>query len=702
MRKFILLAFVCVVLCHDGATGEFRFSPSDDTMVYSGTYNSSGHQGNYNYGMHQGLYVGNNGTNLSRYRSLLRFDLAAAGIASASITGAELRFTVSDVSKVAAAGSGVPIGVYCVHTNNAAWEEGARQGSLAPEGWTCWAALARNRTPWYGEPGIGTNGVGVVCRAGGATVPATAAAGDAVTIGIGSADALAVVRGWAEGAPNAGFLLAADDEPTRVKNAVAFASRENTSYGIPRLVVCTTEGDVELAPVADAFILAGNASGVDNTPYADYCYGERNVMVTGTLQLNNTNQLARSLVRFDTSAAAGTCVTSAVLRLTSNGNMTTSSADPLTLHLKLMGEANAAWRESADPNPTANSGHQAIDGACTWNWLARNRTPWTGGLPVDGEIVLSSVTLPSLAGVKANDVVEFPITSLAGLRAIQQWCDDGVNAGFALVSDETVPSDAKRHAFDAGSKENGNEGKWPCLVLHAVPGSAAYVDRAPSADGYYYNASSTMTRNWGADKEICIGLNNTTPNTYRAIMRFDVANAYASTHVARAASLTLTISRIDKVGAGTFDVRLHMLADGNAGWGEGAKSNTPCAQGDSCWNFKNYSATEWIGGAGLGIDATNAGIDMTLATVTVDAATAAVGQKLVFEITDADALARIDRWVKVPDTPNAGFWLTTDEASGKQNAVRIAARDNDTSDWRPKLSILAVPSSITGTFIILK
>ena len=68
----------------------------------------------------------------------------------------------------------------------------------------------------------------------------------------------------------------------------------------------------------------------------------------------------------------------------------------------------------------------------------------------------------------------------------------------------------------------------------------------------------------------------------------------------------------------------------------------------------------------------------------------------------ADALARIDRWVKVPNTPNAGFWLTTDEASGKQNAVRIAARDNDTSDWRPKLSILAVPSSITGTFIILK
>lgn len=705
MLKSILLLSACAVSGIAAGAGGFRFTPSDDTMVYSGVHNVSGHQGNYNCGRHVGLYVGNNGTNLSRYRVLLRFDLAGAGIAAGSITGAELRFNISDITKVNADGNGVPIGVYCVHANNAAWAEGPYQASFAPEGEMCWAALARDRTPWYGEPGIGTNGVGVICRAGGVTVPATAALGDEITIGIESTDALAIVRGWASGEPNAGFLLAADDEPIRVKNAVAFASKENKSYAIPRLVVRTTAGDVELNPSDDAFILAGNAGGGwNNTPFADYCYGERNIMVAGTLQLNGTNQPARALMRFDASAAAGTCVTSAVLRLTSNSNMSSSSVDPLTLRLKLMSDAHAAWRETANPNPTVNTGRLAIDGDCTWNWLARNQTQWTGGLPVDGEAELASVTLPSLAQVQVNDTVEFPITTLAGLRAVQQWCGGGVNAGFLLMSDETAPSDGKRHSFDACSKEASNEQKRPVLILQTIPGLAANVDGIPSADGYYYNGgTAALERNWGADKQLCIGLNNTTPYTYRAIMRFGgIANAYSGTYSARAASLTLTISKTDKVGTGTFEVRLHLLADSNAGWKEGTKNNTTCGEGESCWNWMGYPSTAWDGGAGIGIDDTSAGIDKTIAMVTVDAATAYAGQKLVFDITDADVLARIDRWIKDPDAPNAGFWLTTDESSGKQNAVRIAARDHATVEWRPKLSVFAVPAAQNGTVILIR
>jgi hypothetical protein len=65
-------------------------------------------------------------------------------------------------------------------------------------------------------------------------------------------------------------------------------------------------------------------------------------------------------------------------------------------------------------------------------------------------------------------------------------------------------------------------------------------------------------------------------------------------------------------------------------------------------------------------------------------------------------LARIDRWIKDPDAPNAGFWLTTDESSGKQNAVRIAARDHATVEWRPKLSVFAVPAAQNGTVILIR
>ena len=112
MLKSIMLLSACAVSGIAAGADGFRFTPSDDTMVYSGVHNVSGHQGNYNYGRNAGLYVGNNGTNLSRYRVLLRFDLAGAGIAADSITGAELLFNVSDISKVNASGNGVPIGVY--------------------------------------------------------------------------------------------------------------------------------------------------------------------------------------------------------------------------------------------------------------------------------------------------------------------------------------------------------------------------------------------------------------------------------------------------------------------------------------------------------------------------------------------------------------------------------------------------------------
>ena len=669
---------------------------SDDTMIYSRSFDVDV-AGNKNAGKNVDILAGANGK-AAYYRSLVRFPLETSGLTAADVVAAKLVLTVSGNDKMKVAG-GVPVAVYCVHGNNAGWTEGSVQYSYAKEGEACWEALGRNRTPWYGEPGIGT-GCGVSCKVASVTVAKGTVTGTIVEFPL-SADALVVVKGWIGGEPNAGFLLMSEDEANNTQNAVKFASNDNTSYAQPKLVLTLKDGPtVEVADSEDLFLLSNVAPADDKS---DWNWGGRNCVVVGAPEkISGVWQPSRGLLRFDCSSAAGLCVTGATLRLVVSS--TGETDDPVTLHVREMFAADAAWREGAKVSSDKYTGALADDGDMTWNYLARNEQTWSeGAVPPSGVRELASVTFEHASSVKAGDVLDIPLEGWAAIGLIRQWADGGDNAGLLLKTDEATPTDDKKASLYFGSKEHANAVYRSQLILHTCP--AESVSATSSADGFFYDGSDKYKANeWGGAATLIAGLNNSAANTYRAILRFDgLAGAYTRSRCAQEAMLALTVSAVAKKGTGTFDVRLHLLDDRNAGWGEGTNPSGGTATGETaCWNLRNASGTAWVGGAGIGIDDTSDGIDTTVATVTVDASELELGQTILFPITDADALARIDRWATRTGAANAGFYVTTDESSGKMNALQFAAREHETEAWRPKLTVYTVPREQRGLTLIFR
>ena len=100
------------------------------------------------------------------------------------------------------------------------------------------------------------------------------------------------------------------------------------------------------------------------------------------------------------------------------------------------------------------------------------------------------------------------------------------------------------------------------------------------------------------------------------------------------------------------------------------------------------NGTPWVGGAGIGADATSDGIALTAATLPITASAVKVGEPITLSITNEAALKKIDDWMR--GRSNAGFLLTTCESTGRQNALQIASREHGTASWRPMLHVYAV------------
>jgi hypothetical protein len=104
----------------------------------------------------------------------------------------------------------------------------------------------------------------------------------------------------------------------------------------------------------------------------------------------------------------------------------------------------------------------------------------------------------------------------------------------------------------------------------------------------------------------------------------------------------------------------------------------------------------WTGGEGIGIS-TNSGIRTLLATATIDVNTFVIGSTVTFFIESPEGLAALETWAR--GGTNAGFLLTTDEASGGMNALQVASSEYATVASRPTLRVVLEPKILRGTLI---
>ena len=468
------------------------------------------------------------------------------------------------------------------------------------------------------------------------------------------------------------------------------------------VVPLTALDECEKKPKEDKLIFTASASD-DTMVYSglqDYNYGKYYRIAIGVNAANGN--YGRALVRFSNfGQLAGRDLDSisAVLRLCFCGEFAgIQSVDSVTLRAYLMADADAAWTEGSGSNAVASRGD------CCWSWLGKDVTQWADGTLSPGKLVeVGSAFVGSALQYADKDAIDIPILSKEGETAIKRWVNGGTNAGFLITGKETPTSDGKR-TFDFLCKEDkGSAGGPKLLIYQRNESGLAPCNVTSVADSFFYSGSVWNESDWGSESVLCIGRNNAT-DVYRGLLRFDLDGRKPVERCAVSnAQLTVTVADTAKKGSGSYRVRLHLLADGNAGWQEGVHNNsqasgTKASEDAGCWNYCCYDTKQWVGGAGVGNDATSAGIDTVASEVLVSAAQLAKGTKIVFPITNKRALRRIDHWLD--GDVNAGFLLTTDEAGSSQAAIQIASREN-ASYAPPTLHIEFTPAK-SGLVVMVK
>jgi len=207
---------------------ETAFVAASDNFMYDmGTYT------NFNWGKWSSpwLAIGLN-SSITRYRSLMRFDLTSLARAHKQIKWATLTLTQANNSKINPANGGsFGVRLLLLADANAGWIEGTKNAEPAGTGESCWARQQYSTVPWVGGPGIGnsTNSAGVAAQLATATVNAsTINVGTNIVFCIESPEGLATLERWARGGTNAGLLLTTD-EASPGQNALFVGSREHAT-----------------------------------------------------------------------------------------------------------------------------------------------------------------------------------------------------------------------------------------------------------------------------------------------------------------------------------------------------------------------------------------------------------------------------------------------------------------------------------------
>jgi len=668
---------------------EALFRAADDNLLLNDQIGFSRH----NWGVFPELAIGLNAAS-QPYRSLLRFDLSGLG-AETSITSATLSLAVTRTNKLQQAHGNFALNLFLLDNTNKDWVQGTKLEHTATAGEPCWRYRHFEDATWTGGPGIGnsTASPGIAALLGTVQVDVTnTVLGQVYTFTVNTPAGINALTNWAAGGDNAGFLMTTDEgSVTNAQNAIYFGSRENTnSASRPKLTVHTTAGDVDLGASGDTIIWNGTF-----TYYSAYNWGQHYLIWAG---LNGASWPYRSLLRFNLSPLRSrfTKIESAALTLTVRDPYKVSVArGNFALRLFQVDDANASWKEGAKDTVVAGAGESC------WEFLGFDTSSWAGGKGIGANStsagvsnLLASATV-DVATVTNGQKIVFNLDSPAALAALEAWARGRTNAGLLLVSDE---ASSGQNALAFASDEHATDADRPVLAVTYTADETAFV---ASGDNFTYSHSSYLTWNWGewSTARLAFGLNSAT-DRYRSLVRFDLTSLDRAHKQVKWATLTLTQddnSKIKPASGSTFDARLLLLADTNAGWVEGTKNAAVATTGESCWSWQNYNTVAWAGGAGIGNSTNSAGVAALLDTATINANTINVGSKIVFYIETSEGLAALERWAR--GGANAGFLLATDEASTGQNALMVGSSEHATTSYRPTLRVVLEPKTPLGTLI---
>ncbi len=238
------------------------------------------------------------------------------------------------------------------------------------------------------------------------------------------------------------------------------------------------------------------------SPMGNYNWGSWEHILVGP-NLTTNGPPYRGLLHTDINSLTSVpniSVQSATLTLTVSSVAKRGTLANYDVELYLLDDSNAGWVEG-----TGNA--TVVNGASSWNYLAYNATPWTGGAGVGASVgsaglraLLGTATIVP-ASMAIDDKVSFQITSPEGVAALQSWSTGGTNAGFFLkTSTDTGTTTSDWGAVYFGSKENSTISRQPVLsVDYTTPialGDVIGVDFASaggSATGFnVFNSNTTI------------------------------------------------------------------------------------------------------------------------------------------------------------------------------------------------------------------
>jgi hypothetical protein len=668
------------------------FEPTDDNFILSDVISWSRH----NWGIYPELAIGLHSKS-QPYRALMRFDISSLG-GSTSITSATVRLRVTRVNKLIQDHGNFELRLLLINDANAEWVEGTKLEHKATEGDSCWRFRKYDTSNWVGGPGIGKNpdSQGIDALLDTLTVDVTnTVVGDVYSFVIDSPEGINALTNWAAGGTNAGLLMTTDEgSVTNAMNAIYFGSKENTNpLNHPEITVHTADGDFSFGTSDDNLIWERSF-----IYHETRNWGVHDEIFVG---MNDVNWFYRGLMRFDLEPmrAAYTTFENAELTLTVNSvDRINPQYGDFELRLFLLADANAGWDERSEYATEEN-------GASCWQFLSHDDITWAGGGGIGNSTasagisnLLASVVIDADTITNDHKIV-MSLDSPVALSTVESWMNGGVNAGLLLVTDE---ASAGQNTLILCSSEHSDPTRRPELKINYTADVTTYE---PSGDNFMYNGSvGFRDTNWGAwtTTQLAYGLNSTWA-TYRTLMRFDIAALDTAHKRIKAAKVTVTQannSKIKPANGTSFETRLLLPVLDNADWIEGTGDTDTALPGESCWNWEKYNTDAWVGGGGIGISANSAGVAAQLATAQIDTATITVGDKINYYIESEEGLAILERWAN--GGVNEGFLLTTDEASGGQNALMVGSREHTDPSYRPVLTVVLEPVIPQGAVILLR
>lgn len=215
-------------------------------------------------------------------------------------------------------------------------------------------------------------------------------------------------------------------------------------------------------------------------------------------------------------------------------------------------------------------------------------------------------------------------------------------------------------------------------LLLAIHAQAATVTLNTTADATLYDSPTGSIAN-GAGQHAFIG-RNSSGNTRRTLLSFDIAAALPPDAIITGITLTLNVS---SSSGGPRDASLHRLLEN---WSEGPSDPAGSEGGgaastaaDATWLHRSYDTLFWSTPGGTFEPIPSA------STITPELG--------LFSFSSTQMIADVQSWL---DAPSANFgWIIRGDESTVGTAKRFDSRENPDANLHPALTISFIPAPPT-------